>query len=472
MSSEFERTQKIKNELESIKFSREIFVNVIKRVLKTNLSTNINTLKQYRIDTVNAFNTFSQTLRHIFTVAEVASQKLIGENFEYAREKLNEVFARLQITSSVPIPSIVGEHINIDNISEIAEEPSNFESHSSESSPNSDSNQSIFLEPLELEQIAMATPPTTAEFLKLASSTLNYKYAGDPLALAAFIDSVRLLQTLATTDALRTFLVSFTKTKLDGRAREYINDTHTTIEHILSALRDNIKPDNSKVVEGRMLALRLTYNTQDDFSKKVEELSDSLRRSLIIEGMSAQKATEISVEKAIDLCRSQTKSEIVKAVLESATFASPKDVVAKLLTQSEKAKKEHQILSISSSRNQPGNRGRSSANNNSNNANNQRRGNNRHYGQNRIDSRINNQNGSFNPPHRNGNFGSNRGRGRGNYHNNNRGFNQNFNGNFNRQPHNNNNFHNNNAQYVGYTSADTPGNPGVPQQFLLGANDH
>lgn len=171
------------------------------------------------------------------------------------------------------------------------------------------------------------------EFLKMTSSHINKTYSGDPLSLQSFIDSTQLLQSLATTPALKTFLVAFLKTKIDGRAREYILDTDNSVEAITARLQSNIKPDNSKVIEGRMLSLKLTNSTQDEFATKAENLAEALRRSLVIEGMSPAKATEISVDKTIELCRANVRSDLVKSVIEAAKFDTPKDVIAKTLTQ-------------------------------------------------------------------------------------------------------------------------------------------
>lgn len=192
----------------------------------------------------------------------------------------------------------------------------------------------------------MSTDITPNDFLKMASSHINKTFSGDPLCLNSFIDSIDLLHSLATTAALRTLLVSFLKTKIDGKAREFLTETDNTVDLIKTALRTNIKPDNSKVVEARMLSLRLTITNQQEFTTKAEELAESLRRSLVVEGMSHAKANEITIDKTIELCRANARSDLVKSVLEASTFTQPKEVIAKLLVQSDKAKKEHQILSF------------------------------------------------------------------------------------------------------------------------------
>lgn len=94
------------------------------------------------------------------------------------------------------------------------------------------------------------------------------------------------------------------KTKLDGRARGNLVADDTTTDAIIAKLQANIKPDNSKVLAGRILSLKLNYSEQTDLADKAEKLSEAFRRSLVIEGMSQEKATEMAIEKTIELCRS------------------------------------------------------------------------------------------------------------------------------------------------------------------------
>lgn len=81
-----------------------------------------------------------------------------------------------------------------------------------------------------------------------------------------------------------------------------------------------------------MLALRFSLSSQEDFSAKVEQLSDSFRRALVFEGIPQLKASEMAVDTTIALCRKNTNHELIKAILESTKFESPKEVVASLVT--------------------------------------------------------------------------------------------------------------------------------------------
>lgn len=263
---------------------------------------------------------------------------------------------------------------------------------------------------LQKSTLAEKTTQTTkkvmenSDFLKICSAHINKTYSGDPLGLQSFIDSINLLETLATTTGLKAFLVNFLKTRIEGTARELLNDNHNTTLSIINELRTHIKPDSSKVIEGRMLSLRISNTNSDDFSKRVEELSDSLRRSLVVEGISHAKATEMSIDKTIELCRKNTNSDLVKSVLESARFDSPKEVVAKLLTQTEKTKKEQQVYSFNAMRKDGNNNFRSNNNNFQNNSN----------------RKVNRGRGNYNNNRGRGNYRNNRYNNNRNYRNNDR----------------------------------------------------
>lgn len=108
------------------------------------------------------------------------------------------------------------------------------------------------------------------------------------------------------------------------------------MDEIIEALERDIHPDNSKVVEGRLLALRADKSKLVEFSEKAEELADALRRSLVIEDISQAKAREMTIEKTVEVCRNAARSDLVKSVLAS----------TKLIVESSREEKEKQVLAF------------------------------------------------------------------------------------------------------------------------------
>lgn len=187
------------------------------------------------------------------------------------------------------------------------------------------------------------------EFLRAAAQQLPKTFNGDPLGLQAFLKSIKLLQTVAGTehvDLLRDFIM----TRLDSKASESVPVEPQSIEEIIESLKKSIKPDSSKVVAGKMIALKSEKSTNQEFAKQAEKLADDLKRSLIIEGISLIKATEMTTDKTIELCRSNAKSDLVKSILASTTFENPKEVLAKYIIESASQKNENQIFAFRSGR--------------------------------------------------------------------------------------------------------------------------
>lgn len=268
-----------------------------------------------------------------------------------------------------------------------------------------------------------------AQYLKLCGSQINRDFSGDPLTLKSFISSIKLLKSIAPNNAntLKLFVIS----KLTGKALECIRAEPETVEEIIEDLNKFIKPDNSKIIEGRLQALRFNNNKAQEFSQQAEELAEALQRTLIIEGISQEKAREMTVERTVDMCRQSARTDFVRSVMASTSFQTPKDALAKFIIENSKEKAEKQILAIRQQNS------RANSQNNYQNRNTNGRGRGNFNGQRQRNYNNNDQNGS------NGNnFRNNRGNGR-NYRSNQRGR-----GGYRNNYNNYNNNNNNNDRYV------------------------
>lgn len=128
-------------------------------------------------------------------------------------------------------------------------------------------------------------PISTLDLFNAVNQQFKKTYSGDPLALNTFLDGVDIVTKFAPTVELKADLFDYLKAKLEGRAREFVTDDIDNVDDLKRALTTNIKPENSKVIEGRIATLRYSFSKQEEFSTRAEELADSLRRTLIIEGM-------------------------------------------------------------------------------------------------------------------------------------------------------------------------------------------
>lgn len=441
------------------------FIKICKLILKRNLSKNYVTLTTYRTKIIGANNTIVSYINTVYPTVNEANKTYCDNTLTKVRSKLIKCLEKLKCESTLPeLNAIIGDtHVGpVSQTSDSAQDESEEEEDADQSNDNisiiqktnsieneseeedkSDDNISV----ISLDE-TFITPPSvdmeTPAFLRLCATTINKNFAGDPLTLNSFIDSIDLLLSLAETTALKQILFTFAKTKLEGRAREFVTADVTTITQLKATLSENIKPDNSKVIEGRMLTLKFNLGQSDQFALKVEELSDALRRTLIIEGVSATKANEISVDKTIELCRRNTQSPLIKSVLEASTFSNPKDVVAKLITQIDKTKAETQVLSFQRSNNQNGRRGHGQHQHNH-----RGRGNFNNY------NNSNNQNQQFQQNFNRGTYNRGRGRGRGR-------------GRFGRGNFNNGYHQNDNSQYIRTFSNQGNGLTAPVQEQIMG----
>lgn len=267
-----------------------------------------------------------------------------------------------------------------------------------------------------------------ATFLKLCGSQINKEFSGDPLLLKPFIKQIQLLQSVAG-DNLPTLLL-FVPTRLNGKALECVRENPANVDEIIEDLNKFIKPPNSKVVGSQIQGLRFNAGKAQEFTDQAEKLAESLQRTLIIEGISQGKAREMTVDRTIELCRQNAKTERVGTILASTTFVTPKDVLAKFVVETTKDKNEKQILTFRQENNPQNRQNRF----NNRNANNDRNRNNPHRQRTFTNSNYqNNSNGNNFRNFRNNRNSQNNQRGRG-------GFRNNYN--------NYNNQNNNNDRYV------------------------
>lgn len=297
---------------------KENFNKVAKRVLKKDLSTNSETLQQYERDLRAEYEIINNYAAEFYNNLDINNRRIIRDDILLIRDKLHRCFANLKIKYDILDRTF---HEIDDDLNEEEEE---------ERENNGDGKMAEL---------------TIVELLRLAAQTINKNYNGDPLGLVAFINSVDLLKSVACATTLPT-LKQFILTKLEGKALEAVPQTPASIDEIINSLKANIKPDSSKVVAGRMMALRAEKTSLKDYTKQAEELADALKRSLMVEGISQPKAQEMAIDKTIEMCRASAKTDLVKSILASTTFNDPKDVVAKFVVESATETSEKQVLAF------------------------------------------------------------------------------------------------------------------------------
>lgn len=351
------------------KFKNE-FLAIVKRILKRDISKNPTKLKEYETDVIGTYNDAVGLIDEYFETLNEDEKIYFKSEVLYIREKLLLCFGKLNLTYTLPedlYEKLIQENLVDNTLTDDDFEDTETDTNTSNSEligfvNNINGNGEVSTERDEQNSTLGDTNTTRGnnsiinsqnnntnmsqkenrEFLRFAAQALNKNYAGDPLGLKSFVNSVELIKATAETnqtDLFKQFVIS----RLEGRALECI-DQSKNLENIIADLQNSIKPDSSKVVEGKMLSLRLNKSHANDFSKQAEELAEALQRSLVVEGYSLSKAKEITVEKTVEMCRQNARNEFVKSVLAARDFKDPKEVVAKLIIEQNSQEKERQIL--------------------------------------------------------------------------------------------------------------------------------
>lgn len=312
------------------------FETVKKRILKQNLSKNPVTLNKYRTDIVEVYNNLANYCKIARATCDDTQKKILKTTYADIRAKLFRCLNKLGC-----IFRIEDVYYAILDINEVGL-PRIPESETIEE-PEID---------LDISYIFKMADITVIDFLKLCGETIPTHFNGDPLLLMPFLNSIDLLNSVASSagnaNVLTATLINFIKARLTSKSLDNLTTTDVTIDDIKNRLTNTTKPDNEKIVRGKMAALRMDRNSMADFSKQAENLADALKRSLTIDGIPSEKANQMVIDETIVMCKNSARSDYVKAVLASATYKNAKEVVAKFVVEVGNEKADKQVLAFRS----------------------------------------------------------------------------------------------------------------------------
>lgn len=121
---------------------------------------------------------------------------------------------------------------------------------------------------------------------------------------------VRLAKTIIRDHHPEVFL-AYVKSRLTGKALEHAGPA-ANIDQLIQNLTGKIKFENSCVIHGKIMALRAENANKSDFSKKADELAESLRLAYISEGIPNQVSTNMAIKVTVNMCRSNARSDLVE----------------------------------------------------------------------------------------------------------------------------------------------------------------
>lgn len=194
------------------------------------------------------------------------------------------------------------------------------------------------------EEFVNTTTMDAFEIIKLVNSTFR-PFDGKAEELGAFLVNLEIIEEAlpATQLALG---IKCVRGKLLGAAEGFVPSTVSSFQEIASALKANIRQEPSSVIEARLAAISFDNYNLTKFAEEVEKAATLLHSTLIHEGVPIAKSNEMTIAKVVETCRRSARNDLVRAVLASSTFDTPKAVLSKFITEVAEQNKDKQFLAL------------------------------------------------------------------------------------------------------------------------------
>lgn len=163
------------------------------------------------------------------------------------------------------------------------------------------------------------------------SRIIKDPFDGDPTQLDPFINKIELAK-LIIGDNHPNIFISYIKSRLTNKALEATTQLNS-IQEIINTLKSKIKPESSRVIENRLLQLRVDNKNKLEFSKEAESMAEMLRLALIAEKIPNDVAKDMIIRKTIEMSMANARSDRIKSILSAKTFNTTAEVVSALLIQ-------------------------------------------------------------------------------------------------------------------------------------------
>lgn len=173
-------------------------------------------------------------------------------------------------------------------------------------------------------------------FMKVAGSTIHYKFDGDPLNLEGFLTDVAIVEEFDN-ELIGDLCFKFIKGRLTSKALLCCPSGAKTVAEIKAGLKEKISQPTQQQVENKIMALRVQKGNIDKFVEQAEKLSEALRTSLILRRIPDDVADEMATERMVQLCRQQAKIDMVSTVIGSGRkmFKTPIEVLETFQAETE-----------------------------------------------------------------------------------------------------------------------------------------
>mgnify|MGYP006950110078 CR=1 FL=1 len=290
---------------------------VAKRILKSVLSRNPETLARYVNDIVNAHNRFVRYVNGKFGNASSQSKLLYESTLGKVIIKTGSCFTRLKLRYD--FSESLFDYIDEANLIPFHAVDDNSEEESEESQ-SSDETQD--------DNVIMTQ--TKEEFLVYASKLIP-EFDGQYANLESFCDALTLVD--ASVGAHVAHAVALAKTKLKNDSRMYITN-EATLQAIINTLKNEIKPDSTSVITSKLMNVSQAKKKANDYVKEIESLAADLKRAYITDGLPLSVATSYATKAAVEAMQKNASNDKVKLVMEAGNFSNLNDAVSKFVSTS------------------------------------------------------------------------------------------------------------------------------------------
>ena len=219
------------------------FYKIKKRILQNRpISTKVTKVNEYIELLIENYNCIiSYTRLHSYEPSS-ATKDIIYDKISHCRELLVRCFGKLdckiRVSHEISLFELVDREIltETDSDSENSEFGNESDSNEKEQMLKIKSDNTINIDPKVEFRPEMVSIDQKKSFIGMCATILRENYDGNPLSLQSFLDKIDLIEDLTDTN-LTVTLISFIKSKLEGKAREALPDKVNTIVEIKNALK-------------------------------------------------------------------------------------------------------------------------------------------------------------------------------------------------------------------------------------------
>lgn len=332
--------------------------NALRRILRTDsVSPNPELLRDNLFRVCDSFNSYYAIVKDKLCILSSTDRKRALVKFANDRLSVERCLERVpDVGVVICLPLELGEPISFQQVPIKWKSENNLTIHlsprntsnsapdlsilTSDSSGESSDYEELSRSEIDLKFVKM----NEFEVIKTVNSILK-PFSGAVAELDAFIINIKILERTIP-QAHISLAIECIRGKLLGTAAKVVPESVTSFADIRTALISNIIAEPSSVVEARLAAIRFDNENLTKFSEDVEKAASLLFQTFISEGIPINKSNEMTIAKVVETCRRSARNDLVRSVLASSTFDTPKAVLSKFITEVADQNKDKQFLAF------------------------------------------------------------------------------------------------------------------------------